>query len=263
MWVAACVAAFAPGVCSADTTSPANVAAARRHYDAAREDYSKGAYREAVAELEAAHALDPNAKDLVFNLGVVHEKLADFDEALKWFHLYTTMDILPPEQDRADAYIRRLEGAKKELEAKQAPPRPVVPEPTVTPAAPPPPPPPPEPPPHGRMDAATVSVMSLTVAALAFGVVMGVKALEDRPAEGFETGPNGSYADLQSQQDTAHREAIVADLGFGGAALGALATTVLYFARRRDPAAPTTTVGTRVAVSPFAGGGGLFVQGSF
>jgi hypothetical protein len=113
------------------------------------------------------------------------------------------------------------------------------------------------------MDAATVGTATLTFAALAFGVVMGVRALEDRPAEGFETGLNGSYSELQSQQDTAHREAIMADVGFGGAALGALTTTVLYVARRRDPATPTSTVGTRIAVSPFAGGGALLVQGSF
>ena len=79
-----------------------------------------GSYREAIGELEAAHTLDPNAKDLVFNLGVVHEKLGDIDDALKWFRLYTTMNLTGPERDRADAYVHRLEGAKKELEDKQA-----------------------------------------------------------------------------------------------------------------------------------------------
>ena len=40
----------------------------------------------------------PNAKDLVFNLGVVHEKLGDIEDALKWFRLYTTMNLT---RDRA------------------------------------------------------------------------------------------------------------------------------------------------------------------
>ena len=104
----------------ADETSPANVAAARKHFEKARADYAQGAYREAIGELDAAHALDPNAKDLVFNLGVVHEKLADIDDALKWFKLYTSMNLTPTERDRADAYVKRLEGAKKELDAKRA-----------------------------------------------------------------------------------------------------------------------------------------------
>src|ERR1700722_13757047 len=105
---------------SAQDTNAANVAAARRHFDKARADYEQGAYREAIAELEAAHALDPSAKDLVFNLGVVHEKLSDIDDALQWFQLYTTMSLTPPERDRADAYIKRLEGAKRELAQRAA-----------------------------------------------------------------------------------------------------------------------------------------------
>ena len=109
----------------AQETSSANVAAARRHFDKARADYEQGEYREAIAELEAAHALDPSAKDLVFNLGVVHEKLSDIADALEWFQLYTTMSLTPQERDRADAYIRRLEGAKKEL--AQRPPGPPAP----------------------------------------------------------------------------------------------------------------------------------------
>src|SRR5579864_2676749 len=98
-------AAAAPRLGFAEETSQANVAAARKHFEKARAYYGQGAYREAVTELEAAHALDPSAKDLVFNLGVVHEKLSDIEEALKWFRLYTTMDLVPQERDRADAYV--------------------------------------------------------------------------------------------------------------------------------------------------------------
>src|ERR1700690_578312 len=130
-----CIAAAGvPRSSLADETSVANVVAARKHFEKARSYYGQGAYREAVSELEAAHQLDPNAKDLVFNLGVVHEKLADIDEALTWFRLYTTMDLLPQERDRADAYIRRLEGAKRELEEKLAAQQQPGPEPAVAPA---------------------------------------------------------------------------------------------------------------------------------
>ena len=264
MSVVLCMATVLPSVALAEPTSPANVAAARRHYDAARDDYGKGAYREAIAELEAAHALDPNAKDLVFNLGVVHEKLADIDEALKWFHLYTTMDLSPQERDRADAYIRRLEGAKKELEAKQAPPPAASQEPPPTASPPPPPVPSPELPPRGRMDALTITAGSIALAALGFGVAFGVKAELDKPVADYVTGLNGSYPDLVNAQDTAHREAIMADVGFGVAAFGAVTAVVLYATRRRSPSSPSPSVGAAgVSLAPLTGGGALSVQGSF
>jgi tetratricopeptide (TPR) repeat protein len=91
-------ASSSPRRASAQDTDAASVAAARDHFEKARAFYGQGAYREAVAELEAAHALDPSAKDLVFNLGVVHEKLADIDEALQWFQLYTTMNLTAQER---------------------------------------------------------------------------------------------------------------------------------------------------------------------
>ncbi len=261
MWVVGCFSAALTHMSHADDTSPANVAAARRHYDAARDDYAKGAYREAITELEAAHNLDPNAKDLVFNLGVVHEKLTDIDEALKWFRLYTTMDLTPQEGERAEAYLRRLEGAKKELDEKKASEH-LAPQPDIA-AAPAPPSPQPDPPPHGRVDAATVLSAGLTIAALGFGIALSVKAVEDAPQPGYVTGINASYPDLVNQQDHAHREAILADVGFGVAVVGAAATAALYFGRRRDPSPQAPTVGASVSIVPVLGGGAFVVEGFF
>jgi tetratricopeptide (TPR) repeat protein len=264
--LAACITATAVAAglspdARADETSPANVAAARRHFERARAYYAQGSYREAIGELEAAHALDPNAKDLVFNLGVVHEKLADIDDALKWFRLYTTMNLTAQERDRADAYVKRLEGAKREIEQKAA---------AQASSARPPPPLPPPPPPHeehapmGRVDVLTIGTAGIAVAALAVGVVMAVKAERDKPPTPFITGREGTYSDLVNRQNNAHREAVVADIGFGVAGAAAAAAAVLFFARPR-----TTTPGaagsgtTSVSAVPLAGGGGLFVQGSF
>lgn len=247
----------APRVALADETSPANVAAARKHYEKARADYAQGAYREAIGELEAAHSLDPNAKDLVFNLGVVHEKLADIDEALKWFRLYTSMNLTPAERDRADAYLKRLEGAKKELDAKQA----AAASNTATPPPPPPPPPDNGPGPPGRIDAWTIVGGSVTVVGLAVGIVMGLKAESDKPPANFVTGKTGTYTDLVNRTNTAHQEAVVADIGFGVAILAAAATTYLYFGRPRDRA--TSSGSTTVSAAPVTGGGAIFVQGSF
>jgi tetratricopeptide (TPR) repeat protein len=247
----------APRTAWADETSPANVAAARRHFERARAYYAQGSYREAIGELEAAHTLDPNAKDLVFNLGVVHEKLGDIDDALKWFRLYTTMNLTPPERERADAYVHRLEGAKKELEDKQA----AAEAGAAHVAVPPPPPPPKERPGPGRIDALTIGTASVAVVGLGFGIVMAVKAEEDKPPSPFITGRNGTYADLVDRQANAHREAIMADVGFGVAVAGAAATAVLFFTRPR--ASATISGSTSVSAAPLTGGGAFFVQGSF
>ena len=97
---------------------------AQEHYKHARELYQVGSYREASAELEAALVLDPAAKELVFNLGVVSEKLGKFDEALRYFRHYAEMNLSPAEKQRADGFIKRLEGAKNEVVVVAPPPGP-------------------------------------------------------------------------------------------------------------------------------------------
>jgi tetratricopeptide (TPR) repeat protein len=259
--LAAAASASLPSA-SAQETDPANVAAARRHFDKARAEYAQGSYREAIGDLEAAHSLDPSAKDLVFNLGVVHEKLSDIDDALKWFQLYTTMSLTPQERDRADAYIRRLEGAKKELPRQppaadttgQAPPS------TESPFASRTPPSPPGSPAHGRVDAATIVALSVAGAALTVGTVMAIKAKVDQPSSSFVTGENGTYADLKSSTDSAHREAVIADVGFAAAIAAGVTAAVLYFARTRDTG-PTPAPLLSVSAASITGGGALVVQG--
>jgi tetratricopeptide (TPR) repeat protein len=258
----------APAPAAAEDTTSANVVAARKHFEKARSYYGQGAYREAIAELEAAHVLDPSAKDLVFNLGVVHEKLADIDDALRWFRLFTTMDLTAQERERADAYIKRLEGAKKEVEAKPPPSPPKQPapsphtgnshgQPDTTPTSPPR--PPDKPPPNGRVDALTIGALTVTTLGLGFGVVLAVRAELDQPPANYVTGgPGHTWQDFSNQQSKAHEEAQLADVGFGVALAGAIATATLYFARPRA-AAPSTTV----SAAPIAGGGAFFVQGSF
>jgi tetratricopeptide (TPR) repeat protein len=243
----------------ADETSPANVAAARRHFDRARAYYAQGAYREAITEFEAAHALDPNAKDLVFNLGVVHEKLGDIDDALKWFRLYASMNITDQEREKANSYLRRLEGAKKELDAKQAAAAAAASSSSNGTQ----PPPPPEKPQYGRIDAYTIAAASVAVVGLGTGIVLGLKALSDRPPSNAVTGQNITYTQLVNRTNQAHNEAIVADIGFGVAVAAAAVTAYLYLARPRSTAPSTTGATTTVSAAPLTGGGAFFVQGSF
>jgi tetratricopeptide (TPR) repeat protein len=281
-----CIAAAAlPSLGLADEAGPAAVAEARKHFDKARAYYGQGAYREAVSELEKAHALDPNAKELVFNLGVVHEKLADIDEALNWFRRYTTMDLAPQERDRADAYIRRLEGSKREVEEKLAaqqqppaepapsppeamtqqapaktwPPRPSV---VLRPQPPSLPPAPPSMPPNGRIDALTVSAASVSAVALALGAVFAVKAEANQPTTRFVTGVDGTYWELAHRVDVAWHWANAADVAFGVALVSGIATAYLYFERPRS-GSRVSTGSTTVSAGPLMGGGTLILKGSF
>jgi hypothetical protein len=286
--LATCVGASAASAASsearADEPSAANVAAARRHFERARDYYSHGSYREAIDELESAHALDPTAKDLVFNLGLVEERLSEIDAALKWFRLYTTLSLTAPERERADAYIRRLEGAKRELEDKQQAPLPppgAQPPPirTVLPTA-----PDVEHAPMGRIDAFTIGAATTAVTGLAFGVVLAALAQRDKPPSQYVTGRNGSYSDMLDEQSKAHREAVIADIGFSVAGAAAVATAVLFFGRSRATGATSQRFGstaaprlgpgesaherpaagtTSVSAAPIACGGLLSVQGTF
>jgi hypothetical protein len=278
-----------PSPSASPSPSPANVAAARRHFDKARGYYEQGQYREAIGELDTAHTLDPSAKDLVFNLGVVHEKLGDIDEALQWFKQYASMNLTPQESDRAEAYVRRLEGARREVEgahegpahktttatAPEAPPseRPEAQAPTVpAPSSSPPDSPPgsspgpartarepsPSPSPwQSRIDAPVIATGVVAGIGLVAGVVLGIKAVADRPGD-FVTGRDGSYSDLTGQVNAAHSEAVAADVSFGVAAVAGAACAYLYWLR------PHTAAPSRASISagPLPGGGAVLLRGS-
>lgn len=251
--------AWAPRDASAEDSAAPNVIAARRHYDKARADYEQGAYREAIAELDAAHALDPTAKDLVFNLGVVHEKLGDIEDALQWFRLYANMNLTPQEADRAGAYVRRLEGAKKELEQSKASPpmAPAAGAPSTPPAAAA---PEPQPASHGRVDGLTIATAGIAAVGLLVGTTLAVKALSDQPPTGFVTGRDGTYTDLVNQTDQAHAEAVAADVAFGVGIAAGLACGYLYW--MRPHATPAKVGGTSISASPLPGGAALVLRGT-
>jgi len=262
--VAALGAATGPRPALAQEPEAPSISEARRHFESGRALYSHGAYREALAELQAAHTLDPSAKDLVFNLGVVEEKLGEIDEALRWFHAYTTMTLTPQERERADAYVRRLEGARAEIDHKPPPAEgsapATAPSATDTEGS-----PAPLAPARGRIDAATVAAVSVAGVALAAGVVLGIKATIDRPPSNFVTGVDGSYQDLVNRVHTAHEEAVAADVSFAVAVAAGVAATVLYLTRSRqdgDPSPAGNGPSATVSLVPLAGGAGLFVQGS-
>jgi len=242
-------AALADGQAPKAGDADDNVSAARAHFTKGRDLYLAGSYREAIMELDAARALDPKAKDLVYNLAIVHEKLGEIDEALRYARLYVEMDLDPAERTR-------LEGAKAEVKQLVVPPSPKNQE-------------------HerGRFDTAVIVAGVVAIGAAGAGVGVGIKALTDKPS-GFVTGTNGSYQQLQSDVSTAHTEAVVADICFGTAAAAAVTAVILYFARERDPSsssgssspsAPASPSSSSFTVRPMLGQtqGGLVLVGSF
>ncbi|HEX4514113.1 MAG TPA: tetratricopeptide repeat protein [Polyangiaceae bacterium] len=228
---------------------PEAVKAAQNHMTKARALYEAGNYPDAIAELETARALDPYAKDLVFNLGIVHEKALHFDEALHFYRLYLEMDIEPAERAKAENIIKRLEGARTHVPPTSTATSTVAPPATtiiVNAGS----------PPHGRMDGLTVVSGLFALAGFGVGAGFGIAALGARPPAPYVTGgagdpnANGTYADLKAMVDRANTLAIIADIGFLTGIVFTGVTLGVYFGRTK-----------KVTVSPM--GRGIAIGGTF
>lgn len=201
-------------------------AQAEEHFQKARTLYQEGRYAEARTELLEARRLDPQGKDLLFNLGIVAEKMQQYDEAITYLREYKAMDtVTEAEAQRADASIRRIEGARAHG------PKPT----TAGPAQPKPPPPlAPSKPVHGRVDALTITGLGVTGAALATGAVFGVLALTTNPDSGVRTGDSLPWSQVNDDNSRAQTFGLVADIGLGVGIAAAATTAILYFARTKD-----------------------------
>jgi hypothetical protein len=246
-------------------------AKAKEHYRRAEDLYHSGRYSDAISELEIARKLDPKAKELVMNLGIVHEKLARYEEALVFFKSYLEMEgVTPAERSKVEGFIKRIEGVRKEAPkpssgaAPSSPPNAngsstPAPAPTSSVA---------EEPPHGRIDGLTIGAGAVAIVGLAAGAGLGIYALTSRP-DNFVTGRDGSYADLQQKTDDAHTFAIVADVGLAVGVIAAAITAYLYFGRTKDPSTGSGTGGGGVKPAPTISAGGkrsggiLFLGGAF
>ncbi len=231
---------------------------AQKHFQRAKELYEAGNYREAVPELEAAHRLEPKAKNLVMNLGIVHEKLAHFDEALAYFKTYLEMeDVTPDERTKAEGIIKRIEGAKR-AQATHPPAssssKTTAPTPTQRPLA-------AEPPQRGRVDALTIGFGSVAALGLVAGAGLGIYALASKPSD-FVTGRDGTYQELEDKNDGAHTIAVVADVSLGVGVVAAAVAAGLYFGRTKDSTTATSKT-PRVSAAPLPSGGAVFVGGTF
>ena len=213
---------------------PSKVSAADREraekaYQASLDLYRKGKYRAAIERLEDARAIDPEAKELPYNLGLVHEKLGEIDDAIRYFELYLTLEADEGERERVRATIRRLAGAKRDLVAAAS-----------ASAAPSPPPPPPRedekpPPPRaaGRLDGWVYTTGGLALATLATGTFFGVRALAKHDGHPT-TGAGKTLGDVQNAADDAHRSAVLADVFFAVGLASGAAAAFLYFGRNAE-----------------------------
>jgi len=228
------------------TSSPATAAAdearekrerqarAIEFHNEAKALYERGHYRRAIAKLEAAITLDPDGKELVYNLALIHEKLAEAEVAEKYYRRYVEMETDPKAREKALAVVKRLEGAKKTLKG-DVPDR-VSPSSSASASA--------APAmssavaaPTRRMPSPMVFVMGgVAVAAVGAGIGFGVSAFTTNP-QGAMTGPRTSVGDLETRADAAHTQAIVADFAFVTSFVVAAAATVLYLLESRSPQA--------------------------
>jgi hypothetical protein len=193
--------------------SPARAAIAL--HDEAWVLYEQGKYRAAVVKLEAALRLDPDGRELLFNLALLHEKLADLKEAADYYRQYLDKEPDPKARARVQATLRRIEGAEKEIaETSSLPP-------LATPA------PPPPPAPRPVRPAVVVSG-SIAGAAALIGACFGAAALVRSPGASPTTSNTVTVDDLESAAHAAHTDAMIADVSFVVAAVAAGTATVLY-----------------------------------
>ncbi len=187
-------------------------------HDEAKTLYAKGHYNEAVEKLQLAVELDPEAKILYYNLGLIEEKLGHVDTALAYFRRCLELEQTHEEKVRLAKTIRRLEGARTYVDwtnNQQA--APVIIRQTSDQKS------------TGKgasplLPWAYVAGGTAFVAA-AIGVGLAVRAGDLDPGDNPTTSAGVSMADLQDQADEAHSLAIGADVTLGIAA-GAFATSI-------------------------------------
>jgi tetratricopeptide (TPR) repeat protein len=199
-------------------------------FDEARALYERGEYRKAIVKLKEALELDPEAKLLVYNLAVTHEKLAEVDAAERYYRQYLEMETDPKVVERVQGILKRIEGAKKELasakaaaeDAKTKPPPPVAPE---------------EPP----ISPWVIATGGVAAGALIFGTAFGISAVAHDPGTDVQTSDGVPLDELESDAETSHDHAVVADVSLILAALAAGTTVFLYFTTSSGGASTTKT----------------------
>ncbi|HKP55611.1 MAG TPA: tetratricopeptide repeat protein [Polyangiales bacterium] len=227
--------------------APTPPAGAVAHYERGRKEYLAGRYREALQELKAALALDPNSPNLVYNVARVNEDLADFDEAIKYYRHYRSLlpEDASEEREKTATTIRRLQGAKDQLAHQKR---------DAAAAQP----PPPEPS-SGRADTAFWLLAGTGLALAAGGGVTGFLALRrEQQVREFVVGKDGTLQDRDDLLKQANELALASDVLSIAAGAAVLSAVVLFFSRTTKEPAPVEP-----ALSFTPAGGTLGFSGKF
>jgi tetratricopeptide (TPR) repeat protein len=205
-------------------------------FDEARVLYERGEYRGAIVKLEAALALDPRAKELVYNLALVHEKLGELALAERYYREYLELEPDAKQRERVQGILRRLGGAKKEVAVAPAPAPGATPSSTAAPPS----------TPGARATGPspwTYVAAGTAVGALAVGIGFGASALAMNPGEGGVTGHGVTYRGLADDAEAAHRRAILADVSFAIASV--VGAAAVYLAVTTPRAGSTSALAPR------------------
>jgi tetratricopeptide (TPR) repeat protein len=187
--------------------------------------YEQGRYRAAIDKLEAALRMDPDGKDLVYNLALLHEKLANLKAAEGYYRRYLEMETDPKARTRTQGVLRRLEGAQRDAPpaAPSAAPGPVR---------------APAPAPPRPVRPWVIATGSVAAVAFLTGGIFGLAALARNPGAHATTSAGVSIDDLQTDARRAHAYAVVADASFLLTAAATGTAAFLYFSTpRADPSA--------------------------
>lgn len=208
-------------------SSETGEAGARKHFERALELYRAGRYTAALPELEQAAELDPNGKDLFFNLALVHEKLGQLPEAIRALERFRELETDHAERERARLTIERLRGAEQAGEPVPAPSvakqtcieaRPVS-------AA----------QPRPGPSAVLVGTASIAAVSLIVGTVFGIKASSD-DVKDAKTSDALPIDLLRERGRRSERAALVADVAFAVSAASAATFVGVWLLTPREPA---------------------------
>jgi tetratricopeptide (TPR) repeat protein len=213
--------ALVAGVVFAATAARADDSAPRRAlelHDEARALYAKGRYTEAIDKLRLAVELDPDAKVLYYNLGLIEEKLGHVDSALAYFRRCLELEQSDEERVALARIVKRLEGAKKYVDWDEASLPPIIIRRGSEVAG------------DGGGEAPLLPWVyaaggtAAVAAILSVGLAAGASSVD--PGDEPSTRADTSVEQLEEDARAAHGLAIGADVTLGIAA-GALATTLV------------------------------------
>lgn len=218
-------------------------------FQRARDHYQNGRYVEAATDLENALVLDPGSPTLLFNLARVYELSGEHESSIRIYRLY--IRVIPEsdvaERERAEAAIRRLEGAQEYTR------------------------------PDEDVYSQPIYVGQRGVADDAFWITLGVgagitlagaalaiaTALTRDEATLFTIGPDGGVQDRQAKFDAVSGMAIATDVVGAIGAATLLASGLLWVLRERTVELYPEGRGPVVMLGPTLDGAALTVRGVF